>query len=205
MQMLVLNRVFHVMSRLRFSRMLSSKGAPSEISAEHIVPVESTNEESTPEPSSLESVEVDALSVDAMLDNVIEKQAYSKEALTKLKLDTYPFYVEREWWKEGKRMTFWSTWRMLKDIKRRRVLAELGPDRMRLKALKSNTILPQAIRDECAERLHNMDRYSRPNLILNMCQFTGRQRGKIKPYRVNRHIFRYANFALFVLRFIEII
>uniref|UniRef100_F1LH13 40S ribosomal protein S14 n=1 Tax=Ascaris suum TaxID=6253 RepID=F1LH13_ASCSU len=60
-----------------------------------------------------------------MLDNVIEKQAYSKEALTKLKLDTYPFYVEREWWKEGKRMTFWSTWRMLKDIKRRR-LADHG-------------------------------------------------------------------------------
>uniref|UniRef100_A0A915B102 WD repeat-containing protein 44 n=2 Tax=Parascaris univalens TaxID=6257 RepID=A0A915B102_PARUN len=188
--MLVLGRFLHLMGRLRFSRMLSSKGAPSELSAEHVVPLEAVNEESAQESSSLASVEVDTLSVDAMLDSVIEKQAYSKEALSKLKLDVYPFYVEREWWKEGKRMTFWSTWRMLRDVKRRRVLAELGPDRMRLKALKSNTILPQAIRDECAERLHNMDRYSRPNLILNMCQFTGRRHGKIKPYRVNRHIFR---------------
>ncbi|KAK0402821.1 hypothetical protein QR680_016556 [Steinernema hermaphroditum] len=117
-------------------------------------------------------------------------QAYNQATLKTLKLDTYPFYVEREWWKEGKRMTFWSTWRMLRDVRRRQKTQELGPDRMRLKALKSNTILPQATRDECAEQLHNLHRYSRPNLILNMCQFTGRSRGKIKPYRVNRHVFR---------------
>ena len=106
------------------------------------------------------------------------------------RFDEYPYYVEREWWKEGKRMTFWSTWRMLRDVKRRRLLQELGPDRMRLKALKFNTILPQAIRDECAEQLHSLPKASCPSLILNMCQFTGRQRGKIKRFRVNRHIFR---------------
>lgn len=88
-------------------------------------------------------------------------------------------------------MTFWATWRMLRDVRRRESLAEHGAERMRLKAIKFNTVLPQAIRDEAAERLHNgLPRYSRPNLILNMCQFTGRRRGKIKPYRVNRHIFR---------------
>ncbi|KAI6238889.1 hypothetical protein M3Y99_00646500 [Aphelenchoides fujianensis] len=118
------------------------------------------------------------------------KFSYSQSVLAKFKFDTYPFYVEREWWKHGKRMTFWATWRMRRDVIRRHVLAEWGPERMRLKALKWNTVLPQAIRDECAERLDNLPRYAHPQLILNMCQFTGRQRGKIKPYRVNRHIFR---------------
>uniref|UniRef100_A0A0K0EL12 Isocitrate dehydrogenase [NAD] subunit, mitochondrial n=1 Tax=Strongyloides stercoralis TaxID=6248 RepID=A0A0K0EL12_STRER len=115
---------------------------------------------------------------------------YSKEILTDKNFNTYPFYVEREWWKDGKRMTFWANWKQFADVKRRRALAECGADRMRYKALKENTILPQALRDEMAETLHNMDKYSRPNLILNLCMFTGRSRGKIKPYRVNRHIFR---------------
>ncbi|CAD6195240.1 unnamed protein product [Caenorhabditis auriculariae] len=115
---------------------------------------------------------------------------YSKEALTKLKLDQYPLYVEREWWKTGKRMTFWATWRQLRDVKRREQVQSVGADRMRLKAIKANTILPQAIRDEAAEKLFTASKYDHPRLILNMCMFTGRQRGKIKPYRVNRHLFR---------------
>jgi len=87
-------------------------------------------------------------------------------------------------------MTFWATWRTLRDIKRRKLLHEHGADRMRFKALKTNNILPRVIIDEFQERMNNLPKKSHPNLILNMCQFTGRQRGKIKPYRVNRHIFR---------------
>ncbi|CAI2336998.1 unnamed protein product [Caenorhabditis sp. 36 PRJEB53466] len=119
-------------------------------------------------------------------------QPYSREAISKLKLDQYPLYVEREWWKYGKRMTFWATWRQLRDVKRRKQIQEVGADRMRLKALKFNTILPQAIRDEAADKMTNARRYDHPRLILNMCQFTGRQRGKIKPFRLNRHLFRRA-------------
>ena len=108
-----------------------------------------------------------------------------------VRLDQYPYYVEREWWKKGNRMTFWASWRMLRDIRRRECLAEYGAERMRLKAIKWNTVLPQAVRDQASERLHDgLPRYSRPNLILNMCMFTGRRRGKIKRFRVNRHIFR---------------
>ncbi|CAJ0588876.1 unnamed protein product [Cylicocyclus nassatus] len=117
-------------------------------------------------------------------------EKYSAEAIAHLKLDQYPFYVEREWWKKGKRMTFWATWRQLRDVRRRELIHEVGADRMRLKALKCNTVLPQAIRDGAAEELFNMPKYSIPRLVLNMCMFTGRQRGKIKPYRLNRHLFR---------------
>ncbi|GMT04477.1 hypothetical protein PENTCL1PPCAC_26651, partial [Pristionchus entomophagus] len=118
------------------------------------------------------------------------REMYSAAAISKLKLDQYPFYVEREWWKKGKRMTFWATWRQLRDVNRRECVQETGEQRMRLKALKWNTVLPQAVRDAAAEELHNMPKYSRPRLVLNMCMFTGRQRGKIKPYRLNRHLFR---------------
>jgi small subunit ribosomal protein S14 len=106
------------------------------------------------------------------------------------RFNEFPYYVERQWWKDGTRMTFWATWRQKRDVKRREMLAELGPERMRLKAIKYNTILPQALRDECADKLSNMPKPSHPALILNMCQFTARQRGKIKPYRLNRHLFR---------------
>ncbi|KAK6035348.1 ribosomal protein S14p/S29e [Cooperia oncophora] len=99
------------------------------------------------------------------------KETYSIDAIARLKLDQYPFYVEREWWKKGKRMTFWATWRQLRDIKRREHVAE-------------------AIRDDAAAELSNMPKNAHPRRILNMCMFTARQRGKIKPYRINRHLFR---------------
>lgn len=132
----------------------------------------------------------DPLSADAVLNQENKVFDYKQEALKKLRFDKWPYYIEREWWKEGKRMTFWSTWRMLRDVKRRKCLAEWGPDRMRYKALKENRILPQAVRDECAEIMFNMPRYSIPNRILNMCQFSGKKRGKIKRFRLGRHIFR---------------
>ncbi|CAJ0578626.1 unnamed protein product, partial [Mesorhabditis spiculigera] len=120
----------------------------------------------------------------------VTKSAYSLVNFQKLKLDEYPYYVEREWWKTGKRTCFWATWRQLRDWKRRLSIQETGADRMRMKAIKANTILPQAIRDEAADYLLKMPKASHPKLTLNMCMFTGRQRGKIKPYRLNRHLFR---------------
>ncbi len=105
-------------------------------------------------------------------------------------------------------MTFWSNWKMLKDVKRRQALHEYGPLRSRLKALKENRILPQAMRvsaafssealtavtlrlqDEVAAELHALPRYSCPRLIKNMCQFSGRPKGKVKRFRLSRHIFR---------------
>ncbi|KAH7719849.1 CBR-SYM-4 protein [Aphelenchoides avenae] len=116
---------------------------------------------------------------------------YNHGTLQSLNLDKHPYYVEREWWKHGKRYTFWANWVMKNQVVRREVLAELGPDRQRLKALKFNTVLPQAIRDECGERLHNMPRYSRPGRVLAICQFTGKRRGKIKRFRLSRHLFRH--------------
>jgi len=116
---------------------------------------------------------------------------YDTNTLSALKLDAYPFHIERAWWKRGKRMTFWANWRMLRDIKRRELVQEWGADRMRYKALKTNNILPQAIVDEFQEKMNTMPKGSHPNLVLNMCTFTSRQRGKIKRFRVNRHIFRH--------------
>lgn len=44
-------------------------------------------------------------------------------------------------------------------LSRRECVQETGEQRMRLKALKWNTVLPQAIRDAAAEELNNMPKY----------------------------------------------
>jgi ribosomal protein S14 len=61
---------------------------------------------------------------------------------------------------------------------------------MRYKALKTNNVLPRVIIDEFQEKMNTMPWRAHPNLVLNMCMFTGRSRGKLKRFRVNRHIFR---------------
>lgn len=142
----------------------------------------------------LDGVTIDKIAVQCEGVTVVQVSLFLNKThvFNSFRLTEFPYYVEREWWKKGARTTFWATWRQLRDVKRRELIAEVGPERMRLKAIKFNTVLPQAIRDECADKLTNMPRYSHPSLVLNMCMFTGRQRGKIKPYRVNRHIFRKA-------------
>ncbi|WKY01959.1 hypothetical protein Q1695_015735 [Nippostrongylus brasiliensis] len=150
-----------------------------------VPPTEGVSADPVEEKDVADPIETGATSVAPV---VTEK--YSADAITKLKLNEYPFYVEREWWKKGKRMTFWATWRQLRDVKRREHIQEFGADRMRFRALKWNTVLPQAIRDDAAAALENMPKYAIPRRVLNMCMFTARQRGKIKPYRLNRHLFR---------------
>lgn len=115
---------------------------------------------------------------------------YSEEELNKHGFNVYPYRIERAWWQEGKRMTFWANWRQLADVRRRRTFAQLGPDRMRYKAMKTNTILPRAIIDEFQERMNTMPKAAHPKQILNLCQFTGKSRGKYNRFRVNRQIFR---------------
>ncbi|CAJ0942102.1 unnamed protein product, partial [Mesorhabditis belari] len=154
-------------------------------------PIAASNVEATETiEETLPKSEADLQEKQQMKKEPLVKEAYSLTTFQKLKLDQYPYYVEREWWKTGKRTCFWATWRQLRDWKRRLLIQETGADRMRFKAIKANTILPQAIRDEAAETLHKMPMYSHPKLVLSMCMFTGRQRGKIKPYRISRHLFR---------------
>jgi ribosomal protein S14 len=102
-------------------------------------------------------------------------------------------------------MTFWASWRQAADVRRRRIFAEYGPDRLRYKAMKTNNVLPRAIIDEFAvcffkanrdylypikEKMLNMPKAAHPQYCLKMCMFTGRRRGKVNRLRVNRHVFR---------------
>ncbi|KAL3990139.1 Renin receptor-like family protein [Acanthocheilonema viteae] len=141
------------------------------IDTTEVIPSASDDNDSSAVESELSCAAMDAINKECPI------LPYSQKALETLKLDKYPYYVEREWWKHGNRMTFWSTWRMKRDVKRRYLLADLGPDRVRLKALKCNTILPELIRDECAKKLHNFPKGSCPNLVQHLCQFSGARRG----------------------------
>lgn len=115
---------------------------------------------------------------------------YQENKLNAFRLDQYPYYVEREWWKHGNRMTFWSTWRMKREIIKREYVAKYGPDRVRLRALKDNTILPSLIREECAKIMDDLPRKSRPHKLEYLCQFCGARRGKLHRFRLHRQVFR---------------
>ena len=39
----------------------------------------------------------------------------------------------------------WTDWRMMRDVKRRKLLVQHQPDRIRIRALKKNDILPSEI------------------------------------------------------------
>uniref|UniRef100_A0A914Z391 Renin receptor-like C-terminal transmembrane spanning segment domain-containing protein n=1 Tax=Panagrolaimus superbus TaxID=310955 RepID=A0A914Z391_9BILA len=177
-------------SLLQRCSLFRNSAVTSKYSTTSVENVPKLNELAEDEPVIPEDVEAGVADTEEVV-MIRQKYPYSQKVLKELKLDQYPYYVEREWWKKGHRMTFWAEWRMLRDVRRRESLAEHGAERQRLKAMHRNNILPQAIRDEAADRMLNgLPRHSYPSLILNMCQFTGRRRGKIKPYRVNRHIFR---------------
>ncbi|KAF7633392.1 hypothetical protein Mgra_00007184 [Meloidogyne graminicola] len=66
------------------------------------------------------------------------KFTYCQDNFDKLNFNVYPYYIERAWWKQGARMTFWSTWRQAANVRRRQAFATYGPDRMRYKAMATN-------------------------------------------------------------------
>lgn len=115
---------------------------------------------------------------------------YCQDNFDKLNFNVYPYYIERAWWQRGARMTFWATWRQAANVRRRQAFATYGPDRVRYKAMATNNILPRAITDEFREKLRALPKDAHPKLVIKMCMFTGRSRGKFNSYRVNRHIFR---------------
>lgn len=43
-------------------------------------------------------------------------------------MNVHPYYVEREWWKKGKRVTFWPGWWALRDVRRREHVMQYGAE-----------------------------------------------------------------------------
>jgi hypothetical protein len=55
-------------------------------------------------------------------------------------------YIEREWWKHANRFTNWVNWEMKRDVIGRETCQQHANEKLCLKALARNHILPNAIR-----------------------------------------------------------
>ncbi|VDD83284.1 unnamed protein product [Mesocestoides corti] len=84
---------------------------------------------------------------------------------------------------------------MVRDYKRRMVAAHFAPLRVRLNAIRKNTLLPKDIRDTASVQIHSLPRDSCFTRIMTRCVVTSRRRGCKTRWRVSRIIFRnYADY-----------
>nr|CAG4647603.1 EOG090X0MNX [Megafenestra aurita]SVE92810.1 EOG090X0MNX [Megafenestra aurita] len=84
----------------------------------------------------------------------------------------------------------WTDWRMMKDNRRRKCLVEHAPDRVRMKALQKNDILPAEITEIGHKMLAALPRDSSVVRIRNRCAVTSRPRGVVTRWRLSRIVWR---------------
>lgn len=84
---------------------------------------------------------------------------------------------------------------MIRDYKRRQVSAHFCNLRIRLNAIRKNTILPQEIKDLATLYISSLPRDSNWTRILSRCTVTSRRRGCKTRWKVSRIIWRkYADY-----------
>nr|SVE76183.1 EOG090X0MNX [Daphnia hispanica] len=85
----------------------------------------------------------------------------------------------------------WTDWRMMKDNRRRKLLVQYAPDRVRAKALKKNDVLPAEITEIGAKMLAEIPRDASLTRIRNRCAITSRPRGVVTRWRLSRIVWRH--------------
>ncbi|KAL4234085.1 28S ribosomal protein S14 [Mactra antiquata] len=98
--------------------------------------------------------------------------------------------TEYSWPGYGSRYGF-TSWKMKKDFCKRQIVKEGFPQRMRLNAIRKNTILPQELREVADKEVAELPRNSNPIRLVNRCSITGRARGTKTRYRVSRIMYRH--------------
>ncbi|CAM9587517.1 unnamed protein product [Lampetra fluviatilis] len=88
------------------------------------------------------------------------------------------------------RRSHYVDWRMLRDVKRRKMAAEYADERLRINALRKNTILPKELQEEASKEIAALPRDSCPVRIHNRCVMTSRPRGVKRRWRLSRIVFR---------------
>ncbi|XP_035994055.1 28S ribosomal protein S14, mitochondrial [Fundulus heteroclitus] len=87
--------------------------------------------------------------------------------------------------------SYYVDWRMLRDVKRRQMAFEYADERLRINALRKNTILPKELQEIADKEIAALPRDSCPVRIRNRCVFTSRPRGVKRRWRLSRIVFRH--------------
>ncbi|KAJ6654649.1 hypothetical protein lerEdw1_006671 [Lerista edwardsae] len=82
-------------------------------------------------------------------------------------------------------------WRMLRDVKRRKMAFEYADQRLRLNSLRKNKILPKELQEEADKEIAALPRDSCPVRIRNRCVLTSRPRAVVWRWRLSRIVFRH--------------
>lgn len=84
----------------------------------------------------------------------------------------------------------WTNWRMLREVKRRHIVAKYAQYRMNMHSLANCKTLPSVIRNIALEERNSTPRDASINHLINRCSVTSRARGKLIKYRLSRIIWR---------------
>ncbi|NXG48089.1 RT14 protein, partial [Psilopogon haemacephalus] len=86
---------------------------------------------------------------------------------------------------------YYVDWRMLRDVKRRKLAYEYADERLRINAIRKNTILPKELQEVADKEIAALPRDSCPTRIRNRCILTSRPRGVKRRWRLSRIVFRH--------------
>lgn len=84
----------------------------------------------------------------------------------------------------------WSSWWLLRDVKRRHYYAKYWQCRSNLQNIRRNRSLPNIVREIATEERQITPRSSSVFQVTNRCALTGRARGKFRRYRLSRLVWR---------------
>ncbi|XP_053929531.1 28S ribosomal protein S14, mitochondrial [Cuculus canorus] len=91
----------------------------------------------------------------------------------------------------GQARGYYVDWRMLRDVKRRKLAYEYADERLRINAIRKNTILPKELQEVADKEIAALPRDSCPVRIRNRCVLTSRPRGVRRRWRLSRIVFRH--------------
>ena len=80
---------------------------------------------------------------------------------------------------------------MIKDVKKRKCVAEYSKERMRINSLRKNTILPIELREIATTEINALPRDSNLVRVRGRCALTSRPRGVVHRWRLSRIVWRH--------------
>lgn len=87
--------------------------------------------------------------------------------------------------------TKWADARMKRDFLRRKLVERENITRLRINALRKNTILPRELQEVADAEIAALPYRSSITHLTNRCALTSRARGNVLKWRLSRFVFRY--------------
>ncbi|KAG8189272.1 hypothetical protein JTE90_019032 [Oedothorax gibbosus] len=86
---------------------------------------------------------------------------------------------------------YYTDWRMIRDVKRRKVVKEYAKLRLQINCIRKNTLLPQEVKDIAQKEIEALPTDSCHTKLHWRCILTSRARGRFKKFRMQRIIWRH--------------